>query len=413
MMPLTRQAGFPIPRGVVILTALLMVGSFTSAVAQDTLLVQLEGLLQQESLEEATKVGQRLDDEAEETVDITLPLARLARALQQADQLESAADFYRRSVAASTRPAADGLEVQKKVLVRLAAGAVLAQINQLVEAIDVLQPTLDAESGATESQREMAVSVLLRVGATALARGIPDVASRAYGLASEHAAGNQHATAMLGDAWAVAIERDDPVAAARKLASFIDRYPDHVDAPRAARACADCLKQAQRDEDASAMLADLLHRWPDSESAFEVVAGHRDLAVGAVPSAVKAWLIESAESSRLQRLDVPMTAQALLAASNERAAAAWGKLAQHLGAIDTTGQPTSDLLVKLSTTAKEAEAERLASIIIAPTDGGKVTAGAREAACRWAGRTQRWSMLALASESESPSNADDSRHDGR
>ena len=409
MMPHSRQAGCLIPRGVAILIALLMVGSFSSAVAQDTLLVQLEDLLQQASFDEAVKVGRRLDAEVEQGVDITLPLARLARALQQADRLELAADFYKRSVTASTRPAAEGLEIQKKVLVRLAAGAVLAQVNQLVEAIDVLQPTLDAESGATESQREMVVSVLLRVGATALATGIPNVASRAYGLASEHATGNQHATAMLGDAWAMAIERNDPVAAARKLASFIDRYPDHVDAPRAARACADCLKQAQRDEDASAMLADLLHRWPDSESAFAVVVAHRDVAVGAVPSAVKAWLIESAESSRLERLDVPMTAQALLAASNDRAAAAWGKLAQHLGAIDTTGQPTSDLLVKLSTTGKESEAERLASIIIAPIDDGKVSAGAREAACRWAGRTQRWSMLALASESESPSKADDTR----
>jgi TolA-binding protein len=409
MMPLTRQARFVPARGFAILVAILIFGSITSAADQDTPLVQLEGLLQQKSFDEAVKVGRKLDDEPDEKVDVTLPLARLARALQQADRLELAAEFYVRSVEASTRGVADGLEFQKKVLVRLAAGAVLAQVNQLVEAIDVLQPTLEAESGVTESQRDMAISVLLRVGATALATGLPEVASRAYGLASEHAAGNQHATAMLGDAWAMALERKDPVAAARKLASFIDRYPDHVDAPRAARACADCLKQAQRDEDASAMLADLLHRWPDSDSAFEVVAAHRDLAVGAMPSAVKTWLVECGESGRLEKLDVAMTAQALLAASNERAGAAWGKLAQHFGSIDTTGQPTSDLLVKLSTTGKESDAERLASIIISPVDGGKVAAGAREAACRWAGRTQRWSMLALASESESPERADDSR----
>ncbi len=279
-----------------------------------------------------------------------------------------AADFYKRSVDASTRPPAADLEPEKKLLVRLAAGAVLSQVNQLSEAIEVLRPTLASESVATDGQKELVVTMLLRIGATALAVGAPEIASQAYSLASEHAADNQQATAMLGEAWAMAIERGDPLAAARKLADFIDKYPEHVDASRAARACAECLKQSGRAEDASAMLADLLRRWPDSESAWEVVASHRDLAVDLVPSAIKRWLIESAETDRLKKLDVSMTVQGLLAASQEKELKAWAKLAQHLAASDQSGQPTSDLLVKLSETAKDADAERLATIMIAPAE---------------------------------------------
>ncbi|MCH5372408.1 MAG: tetratricopeptide repeat protein, partial [Planctomycetes bacterium] len=80
-----------------------------------------------------------------------------------------------------------------------------------------------------------------------------------------------------------------------------------------------------------------------------------------------------------------------------------------LAKTDPSGQPTSDLLAKLSQSGREAEAERLATIMIAPVKAGSVEAGPREAACRWAGRTQRWSMLALAAESEQPNQSDPSR----
>ncbi len=179
--------------------------------------------------------------------------------------------------------------------------------------------------------------------------------------------------------------------------------------PLGRRACAECLKQSERPEDASAMLADLLRRWPNSESAWEVVASHRGLAVDLVPTAVRQWLIESADGGRLDKLDVSMTVQGILAASQERDLNAWAKLAQHLAAIDPSGQPTSDLLVKLSESGRDADAERLATILIAPAAEASVQAGAREAACRWAGRTERWSMLALASESENPAEHQPSR----
>lgn len=377
--------------------------------ADQALIGQLDELLNQNQLEEAAEVGRQLDQQQDDATDVTLPLARLARALQQSGDLETAAEFYKRSVDASTRDSAAELDSQKKFLVRLAAGAVLTQVNQLSEAIATLEPTLLPEAAATDKQKEMVVTLLLRIGSTALAIGAPGIASQAFGLASEHASENQHATAMLGEAWAMAVERRDPLAAARKLASFIDRYPDHDDTHRAARACAECLKQAGRAEDASVMLADLLQRWPDSESTWEVVASHRELAIDLIPSAVKSWLLESAGNSRLEKLDVPLTVLGLQAASQEKAVEVWSNLARHLATIDQSGQPTSDLLAKFAETGRESEAERLATMMIAPIETGSVQAGPREAACRWAGRTERWSMLALASESSPIDQEDPSR----
>ncbi len=155
--------------------------------------------------------------------------------------------------------------------VRLAAGLVLVQNNSLVEAIDALRPTLLPDSGANDAQREMVVSIYLRIGASGLAKGSAVTALEAYSIALEHAGEQQKPTAMLGAAWATAVQNNQPLEAANKLAAFIDQYPDHADTSRAARACAECLKQAGRVDDASLMLADLLERWPDSEAALEVV----------------------------------------------------------------------------------------------------------------------------------------------
>ena len=175
--------------------------------ADQPLVDQLDDLLNQNQLDQAAEIGRQLDALEDDQTDATLPLARLARALQQSGDMEAAAEFYKRSVDASTRASAAELEPQKKFLVRLAAGAVLTQVNQLSEAIETLEPTLAPEAELNDKQKEMVVTLLLRIGSTALAIGAPGIASQAFGLASEHASENQHATAMLGEAWAMAVER--------------------------------------------------------------------------------------------------------------------------------------------------------------------------------------------------------------
>ncbi len=386
---------------------LMLSGAITAAEAS---VAQLDQLVSDSKFDEATSLARTLDEQADSTTDLTLPFARLARKLQQANQLKAAAEFYQRAVDASTQPAAQDLSQSKIVAVRLAAGLVLLQINTLAEAIDALRPTLSPGSGANDAQREMAVSIYLRIGASGLAKGSAVTALEAYSIALEHAGQQLKPTAMLGAAWATAIQNNQPLEAAKKLAAFVDQYPDHADASRAARACAECLKRAGRVEDASLMLTDVLERWPDSEAALEVVRNHTDLAIDLVPPSIRNWLIRKANANDVTEFDAKTTMLGMLIAAQQDERAAWTNLAKHLAAVDDSGQATTQLLLGLSGSGKEADAERLATTLLAPGDDANVATMAREAACRWAGRTQRWSMLALASESENPKQENPSRN---
>ena len=73
------------------------------------------------------------------------------------------------------------------------------------------------------------------------------------------------------------------------------------------------------------------------------------------------------------------------------------KLTRHLAEIDETGQTVADLLNRMAFE----KTEPLAAYLIAPPTGSDVTESAREAAARWAGRNQKWNMLAMAAASES------------
>lgn len=363
-------------------------------------LAQLDELIAKNQLDQAIEQGRKLDEQADAQTDTTLPLARLARKLQQSDRLKDSAEFYHRAVSASDRPAASQLASNKSIALRLAAGSVLAQTQNIDAALNALGPILGPESDASDAQRRFAVSICLQIGAHGLRTGAAVTAMQAYSIALEHADANQKPTAMLGAGWASAVQKNQPLDAAKRLADFIDRYPDHADASRAARACAECLRQADRVEDSSLMLADLLERWPDSDAAIEVVRDNADLAVDLVPPSVRRWLTRKANNNNLQSFDVNLTILAMQIAAQDDELGAWSNLAKHLAKIDETGQGTTQLLLRLSGGGNEADAERLATSLVSPTDGATVAPASREAACRWAGRTQRWSMLALASESE-------------
>lgn len=379
------------------------------AIAADATVAQLDQMVANKKLEDAIVLARQLDERPDVTTDLTLPLARLARELQKAKELDSAAEFYQRAVDALSRPAAAKLDSRKQVLVRLAAGSVLTQSGKLHEAVGALRPAIAAKSPASDSQRAAAVTICLRIGATALATGAVATASEAYSVALSNAKEDQIPTAMLGDAWATAVGSDRPLEAAKKLAAFIDQYPKHADASRASRACAECLKQAGRDEDATAMLADLLLRWPNSEAAMEVVRSHNELAIDLVPSSVRDWLMEKANANDLKDFDAKTAILGLLIAARQNELVAWTNLAKYLAAIDESGQATSEVLATLEESGRRADAERLATILIAPTEATTVSIASREAACRWAGRTLRWSMLALASESENSSKQNPNR----
>ncbi len=398
----TQLGCLPRHRLYVVTLSLLAFGG--TAQAADNPIAQINRLVDSGKLDDAAKFAREMDDANGDNVEPTLALARVARAFHRAGDLQAAAEFYSRSVSASTRPAAKGLPPNTVILVRLAAASVLIQANQLADALETVSRVLAEDAGAGDSQVHLAVKLCLRIGSSAFA--IPDhaIAYRAYSLASQRAGADEKPTAMLGAAWALALGGGQPVLAAQQLAAFIDVHPDHPDASRAARACAACMKQAGRDEDANAMLADLLRRWPKSDAATQVVANQPDTEtdLAGVASAVRQWLLTPAALDRLEQLDGKTIRLGLFVSAAEDDSNAWAAYSQRLAEIDSSGKMTAGLLQLFSASKQDGDAESLAAMFLAPTAEWTIAPAARESACRWAGRQQRWTMLALASESESP-----------
>ena len=370
---------------------------------------KLDQLTAEENWDASIDLARAVAETPNQTEDLTLSYARLARGLQNAGKLKTAAEFYQRAVDASELAAATNLSSKEKTLVRLAASDVLVQSQQISAAISVLDPIFKADATVTESQKQIAVWVLLRAGSTGLSRGSFIVAGEAYAMALQHADQQQRPMSLLGDAWATAVQNEKSAEAVRKLAKFVEKYPEHPDAPNAARGCAQCLTQMGRDADSTAMLSDLLSRWPDSTAALEVVRSHCGLASALIPTAVRHWLMSKAKADDLKSFDTKTTMLGLLIASELSELVAWSNLTQHLAITDKTGQTTSDTLRQLQLQKRGSEAEQLAVQFIAPDPKRPVTPAAREAACRWAGRTSRWSMLAIASESQDLDAADPTR----
>lgn len=342
--------------------------------------------------------------------DLTLVLARLGRGYQRSGDTPEAAEAYWRAVEASQRPSADSLSTARKVIIRLTAASALVKHDRPAQALDCLRPICDASLQADPENRQLAAKMLLGIGSRALASGQWQLGRDAYMLASKQLSGQAQATARLGIAWSLAISGREPAAAADKLEEFIRHHEEHPDAPRAARARAACLSRAGQPQRAAEALSELLQRWPDDEVALEVVREHHRLPVAQVPGPIRRWVIAKASHrDSAGTLDAPTASLGLLIAADENNIQAWNVLARRLAAADETGQSTSDLLQRLTDSDRAADAERLATRLIAPSDGFQTTPAVREAACRWAGRTQRWSMLALASESQSPGAEDPSR----
>ena len=389
----------PFSKLIVPLVLVLSLAAGVPARCEDSV-IQLDRYLQSEKWEQAAELARKLDEDSNVPSDLTLRHARLARALQNAGDLKRAAEFFQRSVLSLDRPQAASLNDDKRALVRLAAATVLKQSNQFSAAIKALAPVLQNKPSA--SQLRSAVEIYIQIGNAALASGSHVIAQESYAIAAQHADDEAAPTAMLGEGWALAIQGGNPLQAAKKLAAFIDRFPKHEDAARAARACAECLRQAKRTDDAQVMLADLLERWPNSQAAFEVVKGHSKLAVDLVPPAVSKWILRRAEQGRVDQWDANLTTLGLTIAAQANHTQAWSNLAKRLAQIDKTGQATADALALLINIDKAGDAETLAAQFISGQELSHLTVSARESACRWAGRNEKWSLLSLAAESEAP-----------
>jgi len=392
-------------------------------------LVEIDQLISENQFAQAAE-RMRL---AEDTADQAIRLVQIARGLQQSGDLEAAVQFFLRAVSASaltrtTSPESDdsasdrppAIDANSFGFIHLGAASALIQAGKAAEAIDCLLPILTGDRSsqdrpqATDDHQQMAIRLCLHVGADSLRQGKLSLAERAYRIAVDKATEPQREPARLGAAWTKATAGDQGETAGNLLRQFVDDYPENPDVPRALRLAAASYRQAGLSEESTAMLTRLLEHWPESSSAEEVVRSHTSLPISEVSDAVQDWLLRRAEAAPTLALDSSSLDSAIctlgvrvaVQASRPDAIDAYS---QRLARIDQTGQATSDLLQHLIHANRLADAERMVTMWLASEGSDRATTATREAACRWAGRQELWSLLAMAAESTSPDAPDETR----
>tara|TARA_R110002049_G_scaffold2750_2_gene21347 strand:- start:34559 stop:36493 length:1935 start_codon:yes stop_codon:yes gene_type:complete len=349
-----------------------------------------------------------LDDQAG-SIDLTHRLAQVARGLQQAEEQDLAVDFYLRSVASAGSDRAASMDPRARALVHLAAASALVQADKKAEAVDCLLPLLSERFDTAPPQVAMAVRLCLHVGSDSLRQGKLALAERAYRIAVDHADASQREKALLGAAWTEATAGEHPESAAKKLLHFVQEFPDNTDGHRALRLAATCLRQAGKTDESTKTLGRLLTQFPQSQSADEIVRTYLYFPINDIPGPVLQWVLSQGSEPKLQALDAAMCGLGIRVAANASDADALDAFAQQLARTDQTGQPAADVLQQLVHGNRMAEAQRTAAGWIASEDADEVSLAVREASCRWAGRHELWSMLALASESVDPQTDSQSR----
>lgn len=291
-------------------------------------------------------------------------------------------------------------------------------------------------AGASDVARSLAAEHSLVIGAAALRGGQPQVAAEAYQLYLEKMPGGSRvADAELGIAWAAVSAGQSPEQADQLLSRFISGHPEHRDLPHAIAARAGVLDRLGQSETATQLRLAILADYPDSVAATGVLDDlilamaapwpepvrsqwqRRLDAITPQTPKISATIYESLLVGSLASSDDPLwrSAVAALVKSDsdgkltsevlDRLSAPGGvdvaeaadkrlRVAEHL-AIDLLGQ-LIDLANATNTTEASDTTEKRAERIGQQADRpARSVPAACESACRWAGASGRWTMLAM------------------
>lgn len=217
------------------------------------------------------------------------------------------------------------------------------------------------------------------------------------------------AIAMLGLGWATAMQSDRNADAAQRLMRFIESFPDHHDVPQAAAQRIRCLQKSKQASKADDAITDFLDRWPSSphaqEFAWELLSRDLEEQDDSLGNATMKWILADGASATWP---AELVGVAMVRAGPKLSPTRFDELLQRLAAEDKTGHQTAVVLNDATNASQGAFAEQVAATLISG-DLENCSNMARESACRWAGRTGRWSLLALAAESEDISRAGEKR----
>ena len=285
-------------------------------------------------------------------------------------------------------------------------------------------------AGATDIARSLAAEHSLVIGAAALRAGQPQVATQAYQLyLTVMPDGSRRADAELGIAWAAVSGAQSPEQAEQVLSQFISSHPAHGDVPHAIVARAAVLDRLKRQAEATQLRLAVLATYPDSAAATQVLDDLILALPAPWPDAVRArWQQRldtvKPESPKISAAVYESLLVGALAASDDPL---WQSTVAAMVKSDSDGKLTSEVLDRLSASNESGPAgssatqvhvaEHLAIELMgrlidstkasnetAEQSGQHVNAAQRsvpaacESACRWAGSSGRWSMLAMLAE---------------
>ena len=141
------------------MVAMVVVLPGGSLLGQDSPIQQLNQTIQQGQLGDAAQLARQLDEASNEEAGLTLPLARLARSLERAGEIEQSAEFYQRAIVASERENAPDFPPKTLIALRLAAASALLKSKQFSESVAAIAAILETPILATERQQQLAVSI--------------------------------------------------------------------------------------------------------------------------------------------------------------------------------------------------------------------------------------------------------------
>ncbi|MFG0264965.1 MAG: tol-pal system YbgF family protein [Rhodopirellula sp. JB055] len=254
----------------------------------------------------------------------------------------------------------------------------------------------------------------MSVAAGLLDEGHLEQAQSTYQMVIESGDSPQLATARLGLAWCTAMSGEDDQTALEAIDQFLQHHSDHTDVPSALLMKMSCQFRTGQSDAADQTLQQLLAQHADSGACLQAIMSHcNNHPLEPCDGPLAEHLLEHAEQlaqSPSFTATLKPAAIGLLVAVTHKNADAEQAFADAIATRDELGDTTAAILEHLTRDGLDAEAQRIATRWISPvadTNAGPeteptITAGVRESACRWAGRTSNWSILALAAKDEEP-----------
>lgn len=240
--------------------------------------------------------------------------------------------------------------------------------------------------------------------------------------------GERAGDASLGAAWAATMGAESPAQAETRIATFITKFPQHPDIPHAMAAHARLLDSLGEPTRAEQVRIDLLKDHPANEAVPAMLEDFARSATGPWPEPLReAWLgrlDRCGETNAESPVSPTLWPKIFVAAFADTDDRLWQAAVQALLAADREGTLTFQLLQTVSNSdphiAEHLAVDLLARLLSVPnTDSPTKTPASPppkdeivstpmgcEAACRWAGSTERWSLLALVADQLEPPTVD-------